>query len=445
MSGPKVSIYSLTPAQIAAIHKAVEQERLHQEQLKTERKEKKRISKSITTKLEHITKLKDYINSFSNISEQSKEWTGDDELENLIKKGLQLINNIQSNALKVTEESDLSKLSDTLDFITNHEKILDETIETILQKSNHQRNLIDEKLNDAVYSGFIELNSNNITQNDQRIIETKARYYSKINESKDILGDLHPELSTKLNKTKIIINSNNSLEFLENYFSIELKPLLNQVKDAVEFDKKYKNKYEQLLTKYEVLREELNKKDQTQVFAYNDEGILLLEQAVSKLEIEANRKVEAEYITDSINDVMIEMGYKNIGERHIQKKSGKKYTSELYDYGNGTAVNITYGSDGKISMELGKLDVKDRIPDNEEKASLVNAMETFCLNFNEIENRLLSRGVKVSDRILMMPPEEAFAQIINTTDYYIISSSESKETNKQKEQIIKKETIKNYE
>ena len=445
MSGPKVSIYSLTPAQIAAIHKAVEQERLHQEQLKAELKEKKRISKSITTKLERITKLKDYINSFSNISEQSKEWTGDDELEKRIKKGLQLINHIQSNALKVTEDSDLSKLSDTLDFITNHEKILDETIETILQKSNHQRNLIDEELNDAVYSGFIELNSDNITQDDQRIIETKARYYSKINESKDILGDLHPELSTKLNKTKIIINSNNSLEFLENYFSIELKPLLNQVKDAVEFDKKYKNKYEQLLTKYEVLREELNKKDQTQVFAYNDEGILLLEQAVSKLEIEANRKAETEYITDSINDVMIEMGYNNIGERHIQKKSGKKYNSELYDYGNGTAVNITYGSDGKISMELGKLDVKDRIPDNEEKASLVNAMETFCLNFNEIENRLLSRGVKVSDRISMMPPEEAFAQIINTTDYHIISSSESKETNKRKEQIIKKETIKNNE
>ena len=445
MSGPKVSIYSLTPAQIAAIHKAVEQERLHQEQLKAELKEKKRISKSITTKLERITKLKDYINSFSNISEQSKEWTGDDELEKRIKKGLQLVNHIQSNALKVTEDSDLSKLSDTLNFITNHEKILDETIETILQKSNHQRNLIDEKLNDAVYSGFIELNSDNITQDDQRIIETKARYYSKINESKDILGDLHPELSTKLNKTKIIINSNNSLEFLENYFSIELKPLLNQVKDAVEFDKKYKNKYEQLLTKYEVLREELNRKDQTQVFAYNDEGILLLEQAVSKLEIEANRKAEAEYITDSINDVMIEMGYNNIGERHIQKKSGKKYNSELYDYGNGTAVNITYGSDGKISMELGKLDVKDRIPDNEEKASLVNAMETFCLNFNEIENRLLSRGVKVSDRISMMPPEEAFAQIINTTDYHIISSSESKETNKRKEQIIKKETIKNNE
>ncbi len=445
MSGPKVSIYSLTPAQIAAIHKAVEQERLHQEQLKAERKEKKRISKSITTKIEHITKLKDYINSFSNISEQSKEWTGDNELEKLIKIGLQLINHIQSNDLKVTEDSDLSKLSDTLDFLTNNEKILDETIETILQKSNHQRNLIDEKLNDAVYSGFKELNSYNITQDDQRIIETKARYYSKINESKDILGDLHPELSTKLDKSISIIKSNNSLEFLENYFSIELKPLLNQVKEAVEFDKKYKNKYEQLLTKYEVLREELNTKDQTQVFAYNDEGILLLEQAVSKLEIEANRKAEAEYITDSINDIMIEMGYKNIGERHIQKKSGKKYNSELYDYGNGTAVNITYGSDGKISMELGKLDVKDRIPDNEEKASLVNAMETFCLNFNEIENRLLSRGVKVGDRISMMPPEEAFAQIINTTDYHIISSSESKETNKRKEQIIKKETIKNNE
>lgn len=93
---------------------------------------------------------------------------------------------------------------------------------------------------------------------------------------------------------------------------------------------------------------------------------------------------EREYISDEMTAVMEEMGYDILGSREVIKKSGTKFLNELYDYGNGNAVNITYASDGKITMELGKMDSSDRIPDTSEKAVLVGTMTEFCSRFREI-------------------------------------------------------------
>ena len=68
-------------------------------------------------------------------------------------------------------------------------------------------------------------------------------------------------------------------------------------------------------------------------------------------------------------------------------------------------------------MEIGGIDSKDRLPDANEKAALQKVMESFCGDFKEIEKRLIQRGVVLRTRLSMAPPEEAYAQIINYTDY----------------------------
>ena len=68
-------------------------------------------------------------------------------------------------------------------------------------------------------------------------------------------------------------------------------------------------------------------------------------------------------------------------------------------------------------MELGGLDNIDRIPNDTESAVLCGEMQDFCDDFKEIEKRLLAKGVIVADRISMLPPDVAYAQIINTSDY----------------------------
>jgi hypothetical protein len=47
-------------------------------------------------------------------------------------------------------------------------------------------------------------------------------------------------------------------------------------------------------------------------------------------------------------------------------------------------------------------------------------MERFCTDFKEIEKRLADRGVILDSRLVMAPPEEMYAQIINLSDFELV-------------------------
>lgn len=82
-------------------------------------------------------------------------------------------------------------------------------------------------------------------------------------------------------------------------------------------------------------------------------------------------------------------------------------------------------------MELGGLDVVDRLPDACEASLLCDSMESFCDDFKEIEKKLLARGVIVADRISLLPASAEYAQIINTSDYEVKGEAEQFKVRKQ--------------
>ena len=116
---------------------------------------------------------------------------------------------------------------------------------------------------------------------------------------------------------------------------------------------------------------------------------------------------------------MIEMGYDLLGDRTVVKKNGRRFKNELYRFGDDAVLNVTYSSDGKISMEVGKADKSDRAPTSYEAEKLVDEMKEFCTGFAEIENRLQSKGVLLKNRVSRLPPTADNAQVINITDYDI--------------------------
>lgn len=126
---------------------------------------------------------------------------------------------------------------------------------------------------------------------------------------------------------------------------------------------------------------------------------------------------EQTYISDRVNQVMREMGYDLIGKRDVQKRSGRRFHNDLYTFGDGKAVSVTQSSDGQITMELGGIDMQDRLPDAAEAVQLRDEMETFCHDFAEIERRLAGYGITLGTRVEMLPPNEAYAEIINFCDY----------------------------
>ena len=107
-----------------------------------------------------------------------------------------------------------------------------------------------------------------------------------------------------------------------------------------------------------------------------------------------------------------------LGDREVVKRSGKKFRNALYLFEEGTAVNVTFGENGQITMELGGLDDCDRLPTDLESRELVREMDHFCGDFRELEKMLIEKGI-VSKRISILPSHEEYAQIINVSDYHL--------------------------
>ena len=89
-------------------------------------------------------------------------------------------------------------------------------------------------------------------------------------------------------------------------------------------------------------------------------------------------------------------------------------------------------------MEVGGVDDKDREPDENERVTLQKYMESFCKDFHKIEQKLSERGVVVGTRLSMAPSDEAYAQIINYSDYILDVAVQTFVSNKNNQTVAAK-------
>lgn len=203
--------------------------------------------------------------------------------------------------------------------------------------------------------------------------------------------------------------------FMKNILAVMARPLLRRAEAEAEAYAARRDTLRALESDYAALCA-IHALD-AQTFPCTEEGIAALREEIRRIQAETAQDNEQAYIAQALDEVMQEMGYAVLGSREVVKRSGKRFRHELYDYGDGTAMNVTYAAGGRIAMELGGLDESDRLPDSHETVALCDAMGRFCGDFGEIERRLLARGVTLAQRISLLPPEPAYAQIINTADY----------------------------
>lgn len=198
---------------------------------------------------------------------------------------------------------------------------------------------------------------------------------------------------------------------LKTFGSLTMKSLQKKYEDLVNKETEQKNEIILLQKQYADLCTiaKVNAKAITDI----DE----LHKEISAIEQILIKQSEQEYIARSVDEVMQEMGYDLLGSRSVTKKSGKRFHNELFQFDEGTAVNVTFSSDGQIAMELGGISREDRLPTAEECSYLEQEMVLFCDRFAEIEKRLAEKGIAILNRIAMSPPAEEYAAIININDY----------------------------
>lgn len=427
MSGPKTSNYTVTLEQRRML---AEQRRLEQRRsmlLERIRRNKKRIS--------HIGGM------FSNEKQVSKELlsrNGNDggftekilELETVIAPVEQMISKSDKNNVNSLE----STSKEVASILTKAEKIVGELSKISAKNEIELRDSLSVDIDKGFSASFADIQN----ASPATISESKAMLVNLLIEMKKN-QNLSKELVNELDATLLKIESIDNEMFLKNYSSVTVSPLLKQCKQYLNEYEACHEEFEKLYVEYIALCDLYFYV--AQEYPCCNASIEVLKAEIKRIKETVDADDEQAYISDCLDEVMEEMGYSVIGSREVTKKNGKHFRNELYTYGEGTAVNVTYSSDGKIAMELGGIDTTDRLPNMQETSVLCESMECFCDDFKEIEKRLLAKGVVLADRISLLPPSAEYAQIINTADYRMTEKTETLQTKKQRRTATKRKAL----
>ena len=233
---------------------------------------------------------------------------------------------------------------------------------------------------------------------------------------------LPESILNEIKKAILSLQKIEELQYLRNFCSVTVKRILQKISTYRYEEAQKEAEYKELFARYEALCSMAG--EEARQLPYSEAAAAEISAEICRIEILLVRQQEQAYISECVDEVMADMGYDLIGSRDVRKKSGKRFKNELFTFNEGTAVNVTYSSDGQISMELGGLAREDRIPTADEMEILTHDMESFCGEFEEFERRMLARGVIVGNRIAMLPPSAEYTSIINVNDYDVSESAQ---------------------
>ena len=394
MSGPKSSRYTLTAAQRRAIE---EQRRIEQE--------RKKNCIWVKNTLGQIEKENSTFGREQAVAKELTAKTGNDhglqqliqEMQETVKSAVVLAQNVESK--------DVAHVKVICTQIKQRKAEIALPQQKIRQAAQENDEALGRYFGASIADAFSAKND-----------VSAAPVEKTVDRSENLKAKICAELTKVLDaQSKISDDLFARGEQAKNFAAITVMPLLTDCqKEIVAYERNFEV-YSQTRACYEALC--LSAEVEPKETRCCQAGLEMLQKEIERLQQQLAEDDERAYISQSIDEVMAEMGYDVIGQRQVHKKNGRHFTNELYSYEDGTAVNVTYADDGKITMELGGLDTDDRLPDAAEAKQLCESMEAFCDDFSEIEKRLEAKGVVLKSRLVQLPPSEDYAQIINVSDY----------------------------
>ncbi len=414
MSGPKTSYYSPIAEMKRARQYAKDLE-IKTKAAYSQKENKRKEVMSLVAELDNIIKRAKFIlmQSYKNINSLQSALT-------LQKKAADFAN----STVNSTVGSGLGVLTGEVSKLSDFERQLSRQVGVLSKQLSTAESEYKSELNDTISKGFTLSFDNIVFDNRATSAAKKDLYISKINDTLSEISSfkLTAELMEKLEVLKKKAAEIKSVDFLESFYSLSVLPLFKKCKRYNTLYEEYGEEYERLIEEYKIIAEQLGEK--TKNIPLSERAVDDLTAEISRLEAVLIADEEKAYISKCVDEVMLEMGYSLIGSREVTKRSGKHFTNELYLFDEGTAVNVTKADNGQITMELGGLDGSDRLPDDSEIRKLADEMTAFCNDYKKIEQKLSEKGI-VTNHISLLPPDEQYAQIINTNDYEMNSDVEN--------------------
>lgn len=427
MSGPKTSRYTLTP----------EQRRILAEQRSIERR-KAVATENIKRNQKRLMQIGGMFGAEKQIADELTARAGSDNgISALFEELDALITPINPLVLR-TNFDDVNSVEGTSNAISERLKEVEKIASKIYAISSvNEANLksdIEKAIDEGFATSFADIKEIKTSETTSLRNETAQRL-AQMQRIDFLPLTYKSEISSTITRLEEIADD----VFLKNFIAVSVNPLIKQANQFIAEYRECQDEFDRLYTEYGALCELYYYVAQEYVCSRS--SIQALEDEIERIKKAVAEDYEQAYISDCLDEVMVEMGYSVLGSREVTKRNGKRFRNELYAYSDGTAVNVTYSSDGKIAMELGGIDTSDRVPTAQETEKLCDSMEQFCDDFKEIEKRLLAKGVVLADRVSLLPPDAEYAQIINTSDYSMENEADSISVKKQRRSASKQKAL----
>ena len=427
MSGPKTSRYTLT----------AEQRRILAEQRKIERR-KAVAAETIKRTQKRLLQIGGMFGADKQIAAELVGRTGSDNGLSVLMTELEGIISPVQPLVSKTDFDDVSSVESTAERMKKSLVNAEELAKRALSISANNEQRLRANLQVAIDEGFTTSFVDIVDVSESTSSSMRDSAVQKLHDLRKI-SILPQAYVNEIDEALTRIQSTPNEIFLKNMIALNVNPLIKRIR-------RYEDEYSECRDEFETLNAEYialcNLYYYTaQEYHCSKEAVVALRAEIQRIKDTIAKDDEQAYISECLDEVMAEMGYSVLGGREVTKRSGKRFHSELYLYGEGTAVNVTYSSDGRIAMELGGIDTSDRMPTTQETEQLSVSMEQFCNDFKEIERRLLAKGVVLAERISLLPPNAEYAQIINTADYAMSRETETFHAKKRRRSASKQKAM----
>jgi len=141
-------------------------------------------------------------------------------------------------------------------------------------------------------------------------------------------------------------------------------------------------------------------------------AISRLQEETKHLEQVWARRDEAAYISESVNEIMKELGYDVIATDLMSTSHQDLYVHDIYGMKDGNAVNVFSSDSGNLLFEVTGISSQKREPSSLEKLKIKESMESFGEQYDIVREKLKERGIELKKENIK-PPDEKLARIID--------------------------------
>lgn len=232
-------------------------------------------------------------------------------------------------------------------------------------------------------------------------------------------GPLQREL-LDLKKSLNAIMSDERLTAANKLYQIKLRKeafLLTRDKydSGMEDVKKLRVELEDLQNEYEalcgLLGEEPEKMEKSSLSPEAEKE--LLEKRIGQKREALSKEREASYISESINEVMAELGYDIVASDYMSTPK-RNIIHNLYDFGDRNILNVYASDNGSVMFEVTGIKEKEELT-SMDKLRIKEGMDRFCPQYQKIKEALALKGITICSENLL-PADVRYARTVDVEE-----------------------------